>query len=269
MDAPAHELAELFATAPDEFVATRDRLAAQLAAAGKKAESQALKKVRRPSPSVWATNQVVREARAAVDGFLDATARLRRTQEELLAGRATQARYQEGLDELRKATAALSKGARSALEGAGRSDARQLSDRVLANVRAAGASAEGRAALLTGQLTADLDAGETLFGGLLGATSSLSLSLSLSSSSSSSPSPSPPASPGKASAAAKPAADRASAKQLRAEMKEREHARLLAEARAEESAALAAATRAASLVGPARAARDEQGVRVAAAEQAF
>jgi hypothetical protein len=251
MDAHADELAELFAAAPDAFVATRDRLAAALATAGKKAESQALKKARRPTPSAWATNQVVRQARAAVDTFLDATDRLRRAQEALLAGRAAQAEYQMGLEELRKATAALSKAARAVLDGAGRADARQLSDRVLANVRAAGASAERRATLLTAQLTADLDAGETLFGGLLAAPASTS---------SSSP---------RDVAAPEPAVDRASSKQLQAEAKQRERARLLVEARAEESTALAAASRAARLVGPARAARDEHAARVAAAENAL
>ena len=44
---------ELFTASLEAFVETRARLAAALLAAGRKEEGQALKKVRRPSPSAW------------------------------------------------------------------------------------------------------------------------------------------------------------------------------------------------------------------------
>jgi hypothetical protein len=229
MDAPPDPLDELFAAAPDAFVATRDRLAAELAGAGKKGESQALKKVRRPAPSNWATNQVVRRARSAVDELLDATERLRRAQDALLAGRGAQAQYQEGVEALRRATAALSKGARDVLAEAGRADDRHLIERVLANVRAAASSPERRSALLAGRLTADLEPGEELFGATVGA-------------------------PAPTSAAPEP---------------EPGHDRLLAAAHAEEAAARTAADRTAALAKRARTTRDETTARVEDAERAL
>ena len=50
----------LFAVKLEEFVAERDRLAAQLKAAGDKTGAAALKKLARPTVNVWALNQVAR-----------------------------------------------------------------------------------------------------------------------------------------------------------------------------------------------------------------
>jgi hypothetical protein len=160
---------ELFGAALDAFVETRARLAAALAAAGLKVEGQALKKVRRPSPSAWATNQVVRHARAEVDGFLAASDRLRGSQAALVAGSGDRGIYQADVEELRRATAALSEAARVALADLGRREDRALVDRVVANARAAALTDVGRRALLEGELVADVGGGVDAFGGLLDA----------------------------------------------------------------------------------------------------
>ena len=93
---------QLFAASLDAFVETRARLAAALAAAGQKEDGQALKKLRRPSASAWATNQVVRRARAALNLFLEASARLRGSQGAIVAGRGDRGQYQADVDEDRK-----------------------------------------------------------------------------------------------------------------------------------------------------------------------
>ena len=160
-------LEELFTATLDAFVGTRARLAAALIAAGQKAQGQALKKVRRPSPSAWATNQVVRRARAEVDAFLEASARLRASQGAIVAGRGERAAYQADAEDLRRATAALTAAARRILEDLGRADDRPIIERVVANARAAALTEAGRAALLAGALVADLDGEVDAFGGLL------------------------------------------------------------------------------------------------------
>jgi hypothetical protein len=160
---------ELFAAALDAFVETRARLAAALAAAGHKAEAQALKKLRRPTPSAWATNQVVRRARDDVDAFLGASDRLRASQAVLVAGQGDRGVYQADVEELRRATAALSEAARRLLAELGRGEDRALVERVIANARAAALTDAGRAALLEGALAADVEGGVDAFGGLLGA----------------------------------------------------------------------------------------------------
>jgi len=164
---PREAREELFTTAPDAFVDTRARLAAALLAAGQKAEGQALKKVRRPSPSAWATNQVVRRARAEVDAFLEASARLRGSQGAIVAGRGDRGVYQADVEELRQATGALTAAARRIVDDLGRADDRPIIERVVANARAAALTDAGRKALLEGALVVDLDGGADVFGGLL------------------------------------------------------------------------------------------------------
>ena len=68
---------QLLSAAWESFVETRARLADELARAGQRDESRALKKLRRPTAAAWATNQVVRRERAAVDGYLAASDELR------------------------------------------------------------------------------------------------------------------------------------------------------------------------------------------------
>jgi hypothetical protein len=158
--------AELFSAPLDAFVETRTRLAAALIAAGQRAEGQTLKKVRKPSPSAWATNQVVRRARAELDAFLAASEHLRESQGAIVAGRGDRGVYQADVDELRGATTALAAATRRVLDEAGRGDDRALVDRVVANARAAALTEAARAQLLGGVLEADLDGGADAFGGL-------------------------------------------------------------------------------------------------------
>jgi hypothetical protein len=240
-------LDELYAAPLAEFVATRDRLAAALTREGRKDEAQALKKLRRPSATAWATNQVVRGARDAVDRMLSASDRLRRGQEALLAGRSDQAAFQAGVDELRAATAALSAAARDVLDKAGKG-ARELIDGVIANVRVAALADARRADLLEARLTADLEAGDQGLAGFLGAGV---------------PSASSPVSP-------KPGAPVVSLEAARKEKAEREeHARRLSEARAEATTAREVAARAEAAAQKARAARDAAQARVVEAERAL
>lgn len=68
---------ELYQAPFDEFVATRDRLAAALKAAGDKAAASALAKRKRPSISAWAVNQVWWHARSELDALFATAERLR------------------------------------------------------------------------------------------------------------------------------------------------------------------------------------------------
>lgn len=240
-------LDELYAAPLTEFVATRDRLAAAATREGRKDEAQALKKLRKPSATAWATNQVVREARDAIEGMLSASDRLRRGQEALLAGRSDQAAYQAGVDELRASTAALSAAARDVLDKAGKG-ARELVDGVIANVRVAALADAQRAELLEARLTTDLEAGDQGLAGFLGAGVPSSV----------------------ARPAPKPAAPVVSLEAARREKAEREeHARRVTEARAEATTAREVATRAEAAAEKARAARDAAQARVDEAERAL
>jgi len=247
---------ELYAAPWDAFVETRARLAAALIAAGHKAEGQALKKLRRPSPSAWATNLVVRGARDEVDAFLAASDRLRGSQAAMVGGRGDRGVYQADVEALREATAALAAAARRVLAPHGRGEDRALVDAVVANARAGALSDAGRASLLAGELAADVGGGEDAFGGLLAA--------GLTAAATPPRAAAPPAPPRPAPSVA--------AREQEARRRDEARARELEAARRDEAAARAESTAAEAHATRARAARDEARRRVdealAAARQA-
>jgi hypothetical protein len=250
---------ELFAAALDAFVETRTRLAAALAASGHKAEGQAVKKLRRPSPSAWATNQVVRRARADVDAFLEASDRLRESQAALVSGQGDRGVYQADVEALRRATAGLSEATRRILAQLGRPDDRTLVDRVVANARAAALTDAGRQALLDGTLVADIEGGVDAFGGLLGAAPA------------GAPAPRPAAARHPPPPSARPADARDGeheAQRRDAEARERQRAAELCEARRDEGAAREAAAAAEAAATRARGAHEDARRRVEEAQEA-
>jgi hypothetical protein len=76
----------LYAGDPDEFVASRDRLARELNKAGDKAAAAAVKKLRRPSVSAAALNALARSDAAGVDELLALGERLAAAQKEAVTG---------------------------------------------------------------------------------------------------------------------------------------------------------------------------------------
>src|SRR5579863_2437301 len=76
----------VLAAAPRDFIATRNRVAGELAKAGDKAAAARVRGLRRPSPSVWAINQLARRDPEAVAQLLDSGAALIAAQERALAG---------------------------------------------------------------------------------------------------------------------------------------------------------------------------------------
>jgi hypothetical protein len=248
-------LAQLYEARPEDFVAARERLAGELARAGKKDEARELKKLRRPAPTAWATNQVVRRARGAVDGFLAASDELRARQDALLAGRGDQTAYQAGVEGLRQATSAVAAAAREALAAAGRADDRALVDAAIANLRVAALSDERRAELLQARLATDLAPADDglaalgLAGATLGPGGAKPRLVSV---------PMPPRRDDEARAKV--------AEKERREAEERDRA--LADARKDEAAARDAAARADAAARGATAAREQARTRLAEAEQA-
>jgi len=77
---------ELYALPPEEFIAARDRLAAELKDAGKADEATEVKKLRRPSIVAWAVNAASRERPEEVAALREAGRALRRAQRKALSG---------------------------------------------------------------------------------------------------------------------------------------------------------------------------------------
>jgi len=74
------KLDRLYAADPDDFVALRKQLQAELRTAGMKAEAALLARARRPTTSMWAVNQMVRRRPELVDALVEHSERLRAAQ---------------------------------------------------------------------------------------------------------------------------------------------------------------------------------------------
>lgn len=77
---------ELYGASPDEFVATRARIAKKVRDAGDEESAQTIAKLRKPTAAAWVLNQLSRRHRRDVDLLLDAGHRLREAQAGALAG---------------------------------------------------------------------------------------------------------------------------------------------------------------------------------------
>lgn len=85
----------LYLLPPDEFIAARTALAKRLRAGGDRAEAQRVIKLRRPSVSAWALNQVARTDPSLIVDLLDTGATLRQAMADAMAGDASGLRRAE------------------------------------------------------------------------------------------------------------------------------------------------------------------------------
>jgi hypothetical protein len=102
----------LFRAPHGDFVAERTRLAAELTKAGDAAGGRKLEKIRRPSITAWATNQLWWTERAAFTAFLRSAERLRDADLS-----ATQAHRKAHAELRERAAALLAKAGHAATEG--------------------------------------------------------------------------------------------------------------------------------------------------------
>ena len=75
-----HELDELYGVPPGEFTAARNAKAAALKAAGRVDDAHAVRRLAKPSPFLWAVNQLARRDRERLAHFIDVVRRGRRSQ---------------------------------------------------------------------------------------------------------------------------------------------------------------------------------------------
>ena len=67
----AHAIDELYGVPPKDFSSARNAKAAALKAAGRAADAQAVRRLAKPSPFLWATNQLARLDSERVAHFVD------------------------------------------------------------------------------------------------------------------------------------------------------------------------------------------------------
>jgi hypothetical protein len=137
----------LFAVRPADFVKERDALARALRTAGKRDEAADVAKLPRPTPSVWAVNQLARHVPALVQRLGEATARL----QEGGAGS-----YADALAAHRDVLKALRAKAEEILEAAALRPTLDVLTRVVHDLRAGVLNPSSRPLVESGRLERDV-----------------------------------------------------------------------------------------------------------------
>jgi hypothetical protein len=149
---PAPATDELYTVSPADFVTARNRLAADLQRAGRHEDAAAIKRLRKPSPAVWAINQVARRDPAAMTRFVESVDRLRR------AHFTEPGRLAQATEEQRAALEALLQQALAGLADAGLPTAATTASRISATLLGTAADPAARAELRHGRLTEERQA---------------------------------------------------------------------------------------------------------------
>jgi hypothetical protein len=76
----ARAIAELYGVPPKDFSSARNAKAAALKAAGRAADAETVRRLAKPSPFLWATNQLARQDPERVAHFVDLVRRVRQSQ---------------------------------------------------------------------------------------------------------------------------------------------------------------------------------------------
>ena len=147
---------ELYGADLDEFTAQRNDLAKQLRADGRRAASEQVKDLRKPSLAAWTVNQLARKNRREIDLLLDAGHRARDAQRGVLAGDARDT-LEQAMKAERAALQTLHGAARELLRARGSDPPPALLQKVSQTLRAAAVTDEGREALARGRLTQELE----------------------------------------------------------------------------------------------------------------
>ncbi len=125
------EESELYGLPLDEFVPKRAELEKRLRKDGDRERAAAVKKLTKPSVAAWAVNQASRCRPKERRALLDASERLRKVQERLLAGDASAADLEKAVAAQREAIDGLVEAASGLLT----SDGKSMGDATLARVR--------------------------------------------------------------------------------------------------------------------------------------
>jgi hypothetical protein len=142
------QISALYAQSLDAFTKARDQLAAQLRAEGKEEAAAEVKKLKKPSVSVWTVNRLAHERSGDLERLFELRDRLRDSDDARERGALTQERH--------SLIAELVRGAEAILTAAGHAASSSTLQRVSQTFYSAGDA--DRDALLGGRLSQDLAA---------------------------------------------------------------------------------------------------------------
>jgi len=148
------ELDELWSVPPAKFVAARNAAIAALRASGDAMGAAQLRAVKRPSPSAWLVNTLVRTAPKEVEAIFRAGDELMRAQGRVLGG-APPSEMHAAMRNVREAIGRAMRRARAILAEHDRKPTADLTRRVAHTLRGASLDKRLRDVVLTARLTSD------------------------------------------------------------------------------------------------------------------
>lgn len=148
---------DLYGLPLDDFTTARDELARGLRREGRRDAAEHVKRLRKPSVSAWALNQVRRNDREQSNELIEVGQRLREGHERLLEG-AGRGPLQEAIADERRLVGELARHAERELAAAGRSLSGTVQERLRATLHAVASDAEAREGLAAGRLVRDHEA---------------------------------------------------------------------------------------------------------------
>lgn len=159
-------LEQIYRATPDDFTATRKKLAAELKSAGEKEAAAAIATAHKPTVTAWAVNQIAHRHARDLEAFTKAADGLRSAQRDLLeasAAKSAEAKkaFGEARTELNKRIAELQRIAKEELAGIGVEWSLSFQRRITTTLNTAPlAAADDLARVLHGRLVKDLDSVE-------------------------------------------------------------------------------------------------------------
>jgi hypothetical protein len=144
------DIGRLYSVRPADFVGERNATVKKLKAAGRRDAAATVEKLPRPTLSVWAVNQIARQAPALVQSLADATAGLQG------GNRGGALRYADVLAAHREVLKALRLKAEEILGASGFGPAPDLLTQVVHDLRAGISSPESRPLIESGRLVRDV-----------------------------------------------------------------------------------------------------------------
>jgi hypothetical protein len=149
------EIDRLFELPLDQFTPGRNELARRLKREGDKEAAEQVQALAKPSVPAWAINQLARQEKAKVKALLEAGAKLRKAQEQALAGGQADT-LRTAQTEERHAVRDLTRRAEEILKESGRPASRAIIERVSSTLGAAAVTEPARTDLKAGRLTSEV-----------------------------------------------------------------------------------------------------------------
>jgi hypothetical protein len=147
---------DLYGLPLEQFTDQRNALAKELRRSGRRDEAAAVSKLRKPSVSAWAVNQLVRTQRKGIEVLFEAGDTLAQAQADLLAGRGDAATLRQAVEAERAAVEQLIDKARGLLNADGHELTQARLEQVTETLHAAALDEDARTNIRDGCLDREL-----------------------------------------------------------------------------------------------------------------